>query len=65
MIEDILIQYGAIGASMVLFSSFFYKYYTDSKKFQDKITVVIENNTIALTQFSERVQHCPTLKRKV
>ena len=57
--EDLFLQYGAIGACMVLFSTFFYKYYSDTRKFQDSLRVVIENNTIAVTKVYEVIAHCP------
>jgi hypothetical protein len=58
MIEEILLQYGAIGACLVFFMWFFVRYQTDMKK-------VIENNTIAVTKVYEVIEHCPKVKRKV
>jgi hypothetical protein len=58
MIEEILLQYGAIGACLVFFMWFFVRYNTDMKR-------VIENNTIAVTKVYEVIEHCPKVKRKV
>jgi len=54
--EEILLQYGAIGATLVYFMY-------DKVKFQASITKVIENNTIAVTKVYEVINGCP--KRKV
>jgi len=63
--EEVLLQYGALGISFILFMGFFYKYYNDTKIFQDKMTTVVENNTIALTKVHEIISMCPNTKRKV
>lgn len=63
--ESIFLQYGALGACMVTFMAFFYKYYSDTIKFQDSFKVLVENNTIALTKVYEVVAHCPQIKRKI
>ena len=63
--EEILLQYGALGACMLIFMGFFYKFYTDSKTIQDKFSIVVENNTIALTKVYEVVAHCPKVKRNI
>lgn len=65
MIEEVLVQYGALGACMLLFMGFFYRYYTDSKEFQGSIKTVVENNTIALTKVYEVIAHCPKVKRNI
>jgi hypothetical protein len=64
MIEEGLLNYGAIGVSMLIFMGFFYRYYTDTKHFQELMRNVVENNTIALTKVYEIVQKCPR-NRKV
>ena len=61
--EEILLQYGAIGACMIIFMGFFYRYYSDTKSFQEKISLVVENNTIAVTKVYEIIAHCPKVKR--
>lgn len=63
--EQILLQYGALGASFLIFMAFFYRYYNDSKSFQDKLTLVVENNTIALTKVHEIISKCPATRRKI
>lgn len=65
MMEELLIQYGALGVCMLIFMGFFYRYYTDSKKFQDNLTQVVNNNTVALTKVYEVISLCPRAKRKV
>jgi hypothetical protein len=64
MIEEIFLQYGAIGACFLVCTGFFYKYYTDTKTFQGLMRQVVENNTIALTKVYEVVSKCPA-KRKL
>ena len=49
--EEILFQYGAIGACLVYFMY-------DKVKFQASMTKVIENNTIAVTKVYEVITHC-------
>lgn len=63
--EEIFLQYGAIGACMLIFMGFFYRYYSDTQKFQQEFKTLVENNTIALTKVYEVVQHCPNVKRKI
>lgn len=58
MMEDILFQYGAIGACLVFFMSFFIYYNKNMQK-------VIENNTIAMTKVYEIINLCPRTNRKV
>ena len=64
MIEEMLLNYGALGACMLIFTGFFYRYYSDTKKFQEKIIQIIENNTIALTKFYEMARGC-SAKRNI
>jgi len=56
--EEILLQYGAIGACLVYFMY-------DKVKFQANITKVIENNTIAQTKVYEVLNHCKRNSIKV
>ena len=63
--EEVFLQYGALGACMLLFMGFFYRYYTDSKVFQEKISNLVENNTIALTKVYEVISHCPKVKQNI
>jgi len=51
MIEEILIQYGVLGVWIAYFIF-------EKKKFQDKATQAIENNTIALNKISYIVENC-------
>lgn len=65
MIEEIFFQYGAIGACLLGMSTFFYRYYKDNSKFQEKFLTIVDNNTVAMTKVYEIVAHCPKIKRKV
>ena len=58
MMEDILIQYGAIGACLIFFMSFFVWYARDMKR-------VIDNNTVAVTKVYEIISHCPKTRQKI
>lgn len=55
MIEEVLIQYGAIGACLIYFM-------VDKLRFQNSLERVIENNTIAITKVYEIIAHCPKTK---
>lgn len=52
--EESLIQYGALGVMVA------YLMWKD-KRFEDKTSQVIQNNTIALTRFSEKSDRCPMI----
>ena len=55
--EDVLFQYGAIGACLVYFMY-------DKVKFQGAITKTVENNTIVMTKVYEVMSHCKNTKAK-
>ena len=55
--EEIILQYGAIGACLIYFM-------IDQIKFRPVITKAIDNNTIAMTKVYEVMNHCKNRGKK-
>lgn len=58
MIEETLLQYGAVGALCVGLLSIIIWQQKRDEKLKDKLSQVIENNTIAMTRFYEVAKRC-------
>lgn len=56
MVEDVLIQYGAIGVTLAYFMF-------DKLKFQSALQKTVENNTVAMTKVYEVMTSCPTRQK--
>ena len=58
MIEETLLQYGAVGALCLGLLSIIVWQQKRDEKLKDRLSTVIENNTIAMTRFYEMSKRC-------